>query len=176
MSTLGALNPRMRDRWRTISRLWEENKAAANKLKLMGQLDYFGKLSSQLAWSHSSDERPVRVIYSGYGIPTAALLTDDSAIVDYKLFWITCKDIEEANYLLGIVNSDVLYKLVEPLMPKGQFGARDLQKHLWKLPIPEFDPANELHTAISQAGQAAAEGRRPPAAPTAPTARPQAQP
>ena len=127
-------------------------------MKLMGQLDYFGKLSSQLAWSHSSDERPVRVIYSEYGIPTAALLTDDSAIVDYKLFWITCKDIEEANYLLGIVNSDVLYKLVEPLMPKGQFGARDLQKHLWKLPIPEFDPANELHTAISQAGQAAAEG------------------
>ena len=25
-------------------------------------------------------------------------------------------------------------------MPKGQFGARHLHKHLWKLPIPEFDP------------------------------------
>ena len=43
-------------------------------------------------------------------------------------------------------------------MSKGQFGARDLQKHLWKLPIPEFDPAVPLHTAIANAGQAAANG------------------
>ena len=43
-------------------------------------------------------------------------------------------------------------------MPKGQFGARDLQKHLWKLPIPEFDPANPLHAEVSDAGKAAAKG------------------
>ncbi len=43
-------------------------------------------------------------------------------------------------------------------MSKGQFGARDLQKHLWKLLIPEFDPDNSLHTEIFQAGSAAAAG------------------
>ena len=43
-------------------------------------------------------------------------------------------------------------------MSKGQFGARHLQKHLWKLPIPEFDPANGLHVEVSQAGRAAADG------------------
>ena len=43
-------------------------------------------------------------------------------------------------------------------MAKGQFGARHLQKHLWKLSIPEFDPANPRHAAISEAGQATAEG------------------
>ena len=43
-------------------------------------------------------------------------------------------------------------------MAKGQFGARHLHKHLWKLPIPEFDPANALHVEVSQAGQAAADG------------------
>ena len=43
-------------------------------------------------------------------------------------------------------------------MPKGQFGARDLQKHLWKLPIPEFDPANTLHAEVSDAGKAAEDG------------------
>ena len=118
----------MRDRWQTISRLWEENKAAANKLNLMGQLDYYRQLSSQLAWHIAQGERPVRVVYSGYGIPTAALLTDDSAIVDYKLFWITCKDIEEANYLLAIINSDVLYKLVEATHAEGSIrGERPAQ-------------------------------------------------
>ena len=33
-----------------------------------------------------------------------------------------------------------------------------MQKRLWTLPIPEFDPAEELHVAISQAGEAAAAG------------------
>ena len=43
-------------------------------------------------------------------------------------------------------------------MAKGQFGARHLQKHLWKLPIPEFDATNSLHAEVSDAGKAAAKG------------------
>ena len=43
-------------------------------------------------------------------------------------------------------------------MSRGQFGARDLQKHLWKLPIPEFDASHELHADIAAAGAAAAVG------------------
>ena len=43
-------------------------------------------------------------------------------------------------------------------MAKGQFGARHLQKHLWKLPIPEFDAEDPLHAEISDAGRAAAAG------------------
>ena len=43
-------------------------------------------------------------------------------------------------------------------MPKGQFGARDLHKHLWKLPIPAFDAGDSLHDRVSQAGEAAAQG------------------
>jgi hypothetical protein len=45
-------------------------------------------------------------------------------------------------------------------MPKGQFGARHLHKHLWKLPIPEFDPTQELHAAIAETGATAAAGAR----------------
>ena len=148
----------MRDRWQTVSRLWEENKGAANKMNLLGQLDFYGKLSVQLGWQRNPGERPIRVVYGGYGVPTAALLRNDDAIVDYKLFWIACKNTEEAHYLLAIINSDALYELVMPLMSKGQFGARDLQKHLWKLSIPEFDPDSPLHIAVSEAGEAAGVG------------------
>ena len=59
--------------------------------------------------------------------------------------------------MLAIINSKALYDLVMPLS-KGQFGARDLHKHLWKLPIPEFDSGNPLHVRVSQAGEAAAQG------------------
>ena len=65
---------RMRDRWRTVSRLWEENKAAANKLDLLGQLDYYGKLSSQLDGRKILVNRPVRVVYKVPVHPLAALL------------------------------------------------------------------------------------------------------
>ena len=154
---LGGLERRMRDRWQTVNRLWEDNKAIANSLNLSGRLDYHGELSAQLDWQQNPSDRPVRVVYTTSGEPTAALLRDD-AIVDHVLYWVVCKDAQEANYLLAIINSDALFEAVAPLMPKGQFGARHLHKHLWKLPIPEFDPANPLHAAVSDAGKAAAEG------------------
>ncbi len=153
---LGGLERRMRERWQTVSRLWEENKAPANRLNLLGQLDYIGKLSSQLEWMQDSGNRPVRVVYSSSGQPTAAILDGDAELVENVLFWVPCESIEEANYLLAIINSEALYESVSGLMPKGQFGARHLHKHLWKLPIPEFDPTQGLHAEIAEAGAAAA--------------------
>ena len=156
--SLSRLERRMRQRWQTVSGLWETHKQPVNKLNLLGQLDYWGHLSAQVEWQRNPGDRPVRVVYTKAGQPTAALLHDDAALLDHKLFWITCRDIQEAIFLLAIINSDALYEAVSPLMPKGQFGARDLQKHLWKLPIPEYDPANPQHAAISAAGERAAQG------------------
>ena len=156
--SLGRLGRRMRERWQIVSGFWEEHKARVNKLNLLGQIDYLHKLSSQLEWQRNPDGRPVRVIYTSGGEPTAALLNDDSALVDKRLYWIACKDNEEATYLLAIINSKALYKAVIPFMSKGQFGARDLQKHLWKLPIPEYDGTEGLHGEIAAAGEAAAAG------------------
>ena len=153
---LGGLERRMRERWRVVNRLWEDNRAPVNTLNLVGQLDYLRKLSSQLAWQSDPKERPVRLVYTSSGQPTAAILHDDAALVENLLFWVACKDTEEANYLLAIINSAALYDAVYGIMPKGQFGARHLHKHLWKLPIPEFDPSQELHQTIAQAGARAA--------------------
>ena len=152
----GGLEWRMRGRWQTVSALWEGNKAPANKLNLLGQMDYLHKLSSQLEWQRDPGTRPIRIVYTSAGQPTASLVQDDTVVVDYKLFWVACRNTEEASYLLAIINSDALQTAVTPLMSKGQFGARDLQKHLWKLPIPEFDPSQELHATIAEAGGTAA--------------------
>ena len=156
---IGSLERRMRERWRTVSRLWEQNKAPANRLSLLGQLDYYGKLSSQLEWRRNRDTRPIRVAYTKSGEPTAALLPDDSAIVAYTLYWITCRDVQEANYLMAIINSNTLAIAVNRFTTANWAGnTRDLVKHLWKLPIPEFDAADPLHVAIADAGKTAAQG------------------
>ena len=91
-------------------------------------------------------------------LPTAAVIRDDRVVIDHLLYWIPCGDRDEANYLLAIINSDALQEAVQPFMSKGQFGARDLHKHLWKLPIPEYDPSAQLHVEIAQAGASAARG------------------
>ena len=155
---LGGLERRMRGRWQTISQLWESNKQPSTKLNLLGQLDYQRKLSSQFRWQQANSSRLIRVVYTKSGEPTAALLDYAHVVVDHLLYWITCKDMQEANYLLAIINSDALYEAVTPLMNKGQFGARDLHKHLWKLPIPEYDNSEPLHREIAEAGAAAALG------------------
>ena len=154
----GELGRRMRTRWRTVSEFWERNKSRSNKLNLLGQMDYMRKLSSQLEWRHSSGHRPTRVVYSASGTPTASIVPEDDLLVDYTLFWVACRDVQEARYLVAIVNSDSLRSAVEPLMPKGQFGARHVQKHLWKLAIPEFDKGNSLHMRLSNAGKVAGDG------------------
>lgn len=60
--------------------------------------------------------------------------------------------------MVAIINSNTLENQLTPLMPKGQFGARHVQKHLWRLPIPEFDPDESLHLEIAEAGAEAAIG------------------
>ena len=155
---LGGLERRMRARWRMVGDLWERNKSPGTNLNLSGRLDYHRELSSQLEWRQDSGDRPLRVVYSSSGAPTAALLSDDESLVENVLFWISCKDVHEARYLLAIINSGTLYEQVARLMPKGQYGARHLHKHLWKLPIPEFDEGNPLHVRISELGRVAGQG------------------
>ena len=155
---LSGLERRMRERWKVVSDLWETHNPSATKSNLLSKLDYYGKLSEQLRWQEDSGTRPLRVVYARSGRPTAALLDADASIVENNLFWVTCQDAQEAHYLLAVINSEVLYQAVIPLMPKGQYGARHVQKHLWKLPIPEFDPADGVHLAIADAGKAAADG------------------
>ena len=101
---LGGLERRMRERWQTVSTLWEDSRAPVNRLNLLGQLDYLHKLSSQLEWQKNSDDRQVRVVYTKSGEPTAAILHDNTALVENVLFWVPCRNTDEANYLLAIIN------------------------------------------------------------------------
>ena len=156
--SLRPLARRMRDRWRAISALWDTHKQPVNRLTLREQLDYRSKLSRQLAWRGAAGDGACRVVYTKSGRPTAARLQDRDAIVDHTLYWMPCDSDQEAFYLLAVINSDALRDAADPLMSRGLWGARDLHKHLWALPIPRFDPEDALHAEVAAAGEAAAEG------------------
>lgn len=156
-ANIAALGHRMRQRWQIINAMWEDNKAPSNKLNLINQIDHYRKLSTQLQWLQNPKEMPIRVAYSAGGRPTATILPKRRSIIDTSLYWITCKHEQEAYYLLAIINSDILAELVNRYTtPNWAGNTRNLKKHLWKIPIPEFDPEYPLHTVISEAGKSAA--------------------
>ena len=148
---LERLSDDMRYRWKHMRRAWETNKSPSTALSLIGQIDYLRKLSSQLPL------HPIRLVYGTSGRPTAAILHDKVALIDSRLYWVACESMSEAKYLSAIVNSECLLRKVEPLMSKGQYGPRDVHKHLWRLPIPEFEPGNGTHEALVTAGKRAAD-------------------
>ncbi len=150
-----SLGERMRRRWRQINEIWDEKKGSNSKLSLVNNLDYMGKLSAQ----RPAEGAPsIRVVYAKAGRPTAAVIETSMVVVDKNLYWIPAQDMREAWFLTAVINSNSLKAAVAPFMSKGQFGARDLEKHLWRLPIPEYDEGISLHREIAEAGKAAAEG------------------
>ena len=92
----------------------------------------------------------------------AAIVKESDIKIDYTLFWIKLVKVlvRGLQYLTAVINSQVLEQKLAPLMPKGQFGARHVQKHLWRLPIPEYDESNDLHQEIAAAGASAAEAAK----------------
>ena len=147
----------MRRRWQRTNELWNKHKSPNNPLDLIGRLDYMRNLSSQRP---SAVKESIRVVYSSSGRPTAAIVNVAETQIDYTLFWLDCRCLEEAQFLTAVVNSGRLEQLLEPLMPKGQFGSRHVQKHLWRLPIPEYVDSDPLHVELAEAGEAAAIGAK----------------
>ena len=157
----GELERNMERRWATMCRLWDENKGVNDNKSLSQNLDWLGKLSSQLAWCVDPGERPIRIAYTTSGEPSAALVEDQKAILDTSVYQVTCRDLDEAHYLLAIINSNTMATAVKPFCPTNWARKiRTLHKHLWKLPIPEFDSEDATHVRLSQLGYEAADEAR----------------
>ncbi|MFD7571462.1 N-6 DNA methylase [Streptomyces sp. NPDC059810] len=141
--------PDLTNWWRAAEELWEANRSS-ERLTLSQQLDFRKKLSDQLPATQ------LRVVYGKAGMHVSAALVDDpTAIIDHKLYWGTVASREEGMYLCAILNTPALTEVVRPLMSYGK-DERDIDKAVWQLPIPEFDPLNEGHVRLAELGVAQA--------------------
>ena len=148
------LDSRMMNRWAIMEQLWEGNRGDKDEKSLTQNLNWLSKLTSQLEYLVDPGYRPVRIAYTNSGRPTAALIEDEKAILDTRLYQVTCRSSKEAYYLLAIINSTAMAKAVKPFCTTNWAKEiRDLHKHLWKLPVSEFDSKNKLHTKLAKLGQ-----------------------
>ena len=143
-------------RWlASAERLWRAH--GRGGMSLLQQLDYYGKLTAQLPSRKAPTSRGkagLRVVYSKAGtLQAAALLRDTTAVVDHKLYWMAVESEAEARYLAAVVNSETARSRVAHLQSRGQWGARDFDKVMFELPIPSFDPADTLHSALATAAE-----------------------
>ena len=161
-----------------MNEIWEGHKSANNELTLLGQLDYMRKLSTQRnatqrnatqrnatqrnATQRNATQRNAnytRLLYAASGRPTAAVVQDPDVVIHFTLYWIPIRSPLEGDYLAAVINSTALWQALVPLTPRNWAGnSRHVVKHLWRLPIPEYDEADPLHREIAEAGAAAAGG------------------
>lgn len=137
--------------------LWESRKRSP--MSFVERLDYYGKLTRQFPIA------PIRVVYTASGTYlAAAAVRDDRAVVENKLYWAAAANMNEANYLCGVLNSEVLRASVAPWQSQGQWGARDFHKYVFNVSIPRFDGEDPLHARIAQHAAVAEEvaSRTPP--------------
>lgn len=117
---------------------------ASAKMSLADQIDHMTKLTQQIPASS------IRVAYAASGMHVAAaLVTDPRIIIDSSLYWAAVPTEAEGRYLVGVLNSPIVTRLVRPLMSYGK-DERHIHKHVWKLPIPIYDSSNQSHIEISR--------------------------
>ena len=128
--------------------LWEANKAKTAKETFTEWLNYRHKLTNQFP-------TPIlRVVYAASGThPAAILVIDKKTIIESKLYWAAVNSVDEGRYLTAIFNSQTAQAATAPYQSQGQFGARDIHKHILFPTWPRFDENSTLHQDIVAAAE-----------------------
>ena len=156
---VAALHNSVRRRWDNAAAMYRDAHKSQAIKELFDNLNHLNKLTSQLDYLQGAiaGDGMTRIAYASSGEPTAAIIRDNYAIVDYKLFQTICQSENEAHYLLAIINSNELATRAKPFCTTNWAKKiRDFQKHGWKLPIPRYDAADPLHVRLSRLGALAA--------------------
>lgn len=140
---LDIFSVKMSARWRDLESIWRLHRKPKSPGTLLERLNYQRTLEKQLpvdAW---------RVVYTTSGTRLcAAVLREIDVLIDHKLYWIPTESENEAQYLTGILNSNLLQNWVNPRQSKGLFGPRDFHRVPLTLPIPKFDSSQATHRRV----------------------------
>lgn len=130
--------------WSIAEDLWDSNKSEADSSSLLDRLDFMKQTSSQFPLATH------RVVYTKAGNSlNAARISNNTALIDQKLYWGAVSSVAEAQYLVGIINSETLLDRVKPLQALGLFGTRDFDKAVFAVPFQPYDGENDLHVRLA---------------------------
>ncbi len=141
---------------------WELRRGEkAAKWDALGELDYRRNLTSQKRATYKIiypmsatylcscvvEDKPISIEVEGQTIEAQGF------VADYKSFYYDTDDKEEAYYLATVLNSPTVDELLKPMQSRGLWGPRDICKKVLEIPIPQYNPSDENHQALSQLGE-----------------------
>jgi len=74
-------------------------------------------------------------------------------VAESKEYYYETANKEEAYYLAAVLNSPIVDELLKPMQSRGLWGPRDIHKKVLEIPIPQYNPSDENHQALSQLGE-----------------------
>ncbi len=136
--------PLAREHIASLQQLYTANiKPGAKISQLFNRLNY-GK-----ALTDPRQFKTPKVIFAGIGSNVKAALLEDNAIIDTSLYFYIPESIDEAYYLIGILNAPLTTQYVHLVGSTGANGSlRNIHKYPLHIPFPQFDPAEPNHRAI----------------------------
>lgn len=148
LNSLGENSIDFRLYWDSANRAWREHSGSRPPLTLVDQIDYQGKLSSQL--NHPTDKK---VVYKRSGSYLEACVVSSQTIADGTLNWFASADQNELHYLAAIFNSPCLQEFFKN-------GCRYSDRHfqmlpVQNLPIPGYADDDERHADLAVASVSA---------------------
>lgn len=135
--------------WNRLNVIYEEfrGKGGSTPKTLLSQIDFHSKLSRQLPLNRLDDEELLRcVLYPKSGdYMRGCRINGRKSIVDNTLYYITLETPNEVAFLVALLNAPSLCLAFRESRTSG----RDFAKRPFEcVPIPKYDPANDLHQEL----------------------------
>ncbi len=139
--------------------IWRERRGAkADEMDIYEWLDRMHKLTGQ------NPQAAFKVLYVASGTHLAACIVNCRAgldmtvneigiprqgfVADTTTYYFETSDADEAYYLLALLNSELIDKLVKPMQSRGLWGERHFHKKPLEFPIPKYDPVVPGHLRL----------------------------
>ncbi len=149
--------------FKKVDLMWRVRRTSASEKRFPS---IFDRLNYGNLLDHQSPRNRFVVLYNATGSDLTSCIVDRQAlpplfirsniikpvdfVADVKSWLYETNNLNEALYLCGVLNSDVVNELIKPLQPRGLGGARAIHRRPLLLNIPVFEPDNELHKAIAK--------------------------
>ncbi len=127
-----------------------EKSDGTSRMTVSQRIDHMRNLSRQ------AGPTAMRVLYNQAGTRlSAARVAANDTLVNHKTYWAPARSVEEAGYLVALLNSAAVLAKITDLQTRGETNKRDFDNLVWTLPIPEYDPAEPLHRDLAAAASRA---------------------
>lgn len=129
--------------WKEAELCYSDKRTENSSPTLFANLDYRKYIQKQLKCSSVS--KRTKVVYNKAGDTLRATRIRGSEIAGQTLYWLILSSVEEAQYILGILNAPCL----QELWKRRRTSKIDYHKSVFRnTPIPLFDSSDDAHQSI----------------------------